>query len=459
MPGRRLNAALLCSLLVHALLLSLSFGAGLGLPGLELPWQTRRAEAPELRVRLEALPAPAPPPALTEPAAAAAEPQAAATASPPDVATTVRMLAPADLPSEPAPLPDAGRALLATPRPDVPWAVDPASAVPRAAVATLSGAASPAVETLRGAGEALRLRDQAAPPAVDARLPTAAVAALSAASGPTVEPLRRAADSLRIRDERRPGVDGALDDARTLPTGTVAALSAASSPGVEPLRRVAEGLRPSAERPGADLARLDQARLEAIQGARQLEAARQAGERQEAARQAAVRQEAARQEAARQEAKRAAAQAEEDAREARLRAIGRQLDEEAARRDAERRRPDWAPARRGRLFGRSDPNEELVLYGEAWARKIQLNAAFETVQEAARQAQTDAIVTVAVRSDGSVESIVFVRSSGVPAVDDAIRRLVQAQERYPAFPPALLRDFDVVEIRRSWHFDTAVRLY
>ncbi|HEV6967378.1 hypothetical protein, partial [Roseateles sp.] len=53
MPGRRLNAALLCSLLVHALLLSLSFGAGLGLPGLELPWQTRRAEAPELRVRLE----------------------------------------------------------------------------------------------------------------------------------------------------------------------------------------------------------------------------------------------------------------------------------------------------------------------------------------------------------------------------------------------------------------------
>jgi hypothetical protein len=30
-------------------------------------------------------------------------------------------------------------------------------------------------------------------------------------------------------------------------------------------------------------------------------------------------------------------------------------------------------ARRGRLFGHNDRNAELVLYGEAWARKIQLN--------------------------------------------------------------------------------------
>jgi hypothetical protein len=27
------------------------------------------------------------------------------------------------------------------------------------------------------------------------------------------------------------------------------------------------------------------------------------------------------------------------------------------------------------------------------------------------------------------------------------------------FPPTLERLFDVIEIRRSWHFDTAVRLY
>jgi len=27
------------------------------------------------------------------------------------------------------------------------------------------------------------------------------------------------------------------------------------------------------------------------------------------------------------------------------------------------------------------------------------------------------------------------------------------------FPPALAGEYDVIEIRRSWHFDVAVRLY
>ena len=69
------------------------------------------------------------------------------------------------------------------------------------------------------------------------------------------------------------------------------------------------------------------------------------------------------------------------------------------------------------------------------------------------------MVTVAIRGDGSVESVTFVLSSGVTEVDEAIRRIVQSLVPYPAFPPGLAREFDVIEIRRTWHFDTAVRLY
>ncbi len=115
--------------------------------------------------------------------------------------------------------------------------------------------------------------------------------------------------------------------------------------------------------------------------------------------------------------------------------------------------------RRGRLFGRSDPNGELILYAEAWSRKIHFNTAFDMVRAAAKQPHTDPMVTVAIRSDGSVESVTFVRSSGVAAIDDAIRRVVQNQTPYLPFQPALARDFDVIEIRRTWHFDTAIRLY
>ncbi len=48
---RRLAHALLLSLVIHALLLSLTFGGqGLWLPGFGFPWQDRRIEAPDLRV-------------------------------------------------------------------------------------------------------------------------------------------------------------------------------------------------------------------------------------------------------------------------------------------------------------------------------------------------------------------------------------------------------------------------
>ena len=195
---------------------------------------------------------------------------------------------------------------------------------------------------------------------------------------------------------------------------------------------------------------------------------REAAAREEAARQEAAREESARQEAARQQAARIEAQEAEARREARLRAIGRQLDEEAAQREAaatERRStsqlppPSWAPARRYRLFGRTDPNEDIIQYAEAWERKIEMNTTFDTIREAVQQPHTDPMVTVAVRSDGSVESVTFVVSSGVAAIDNAIRFIVDSQKPYRAFPPRLASQWDVIEIRRTWHFDMAVRLY
>jgi TonB family protein len=81
------------------------------------------------------------------------------------------------------------------------------------------------------------------------------------------------------------------------------------------------------------------------------------------------------------------------------------------------------------------------------------------VREAAKQPHTDPLVKVAIRSDGSVESVSFVQSSGVAALDEAILRVVDRQKPYQVFPPSLAREYDVIEIRRTWYFDTAIRLY
>ena len=149
----------------------------------------------------------------------------------------------------------------------------------------------------------------------------------------------------------------------------------------------------------------------------------------------------------------------ERAREERLRAIGRQLDAERDRREAAAKLPPtYSSLRRYRLFGRADSNQEIILYAEAWARKIQFNTTIEMVRDIAGQPHTDPLVTVAVRSDGSVETITFVRSSGVIGIDEAIRRIIESHRPYQAFPPNLAREYDVIEIRRNWHFDTAIRL-
>jgi len=115
-------------------------------------------------------------------------------------------------------------------------------------------------------------------------------------------------------------------------------------------------------------------------------------------------------------------------------------------------------ARRIRVWGRTHPNFELIEYVEAWARKIQFNTAVETVREVAKRPHTAPMVKVSIRSDGSVESVIFDVSSGVAEVDEAIRRIVESQRPYQAFPPAVAREFDVIEIRRTWYFDTAIRL-
>jgi outer membrane biosynthesis protein TonB len=216
-----------------------------------------------------------------------------------------------------------------------------------------------------------------------------------------------------------------------------------------------------------EAARVAAAQLEAQKlDAARAEAARTAAARAEAMRRETEKQEALRQAAAQAEAARLQEQKDEDARrEARRRNMARILEEEAQQRDSAKfasSKPilplSLSSARRVRLWGRADPNEELVKYAENWARRIQLNTLPDTVKQIAGRKHVNPMVTVAVRSDGTIETVTLVVSSGVPEIDEAIRRIVQSHAPYLPFPSDLARDYDVIEIRRTWVFDVAVRL-
>ncbi len=226
-----------------------------------------------------------------------------------------------------------------------------------------------------------------------------------------------------------------------------------------------------------EAARQEAARQEtARQETARQETARQDAARQDAARQDAARQEAARQEAARQDAARQDAMRRSEAAQEAATAVARAAQRDAARAPVlptspiptERPSPGntaenppearMETARRRTLLARPDRDLRLMMAAEGWRQKIEQNAPFDVFQAAKSGPYENPVVTVALRPDGSVESVVINRSSGVAAVDNAVRRIVLLLSPFPPFPSDLAMDYDVIEIRRVWTFDSAVRL-
>jgi TonB family protein len=116
-------------------------------------------------------------------------------------------------------------------------------------------------------------------------------------------------------------------------------------------------------------------------------------------------------------------------------------------------------ARRRTLIGRTDADIVATMYAERWRQRIELNAPMDVLRQAKTGPYENPVVTVALRSDGSVEGVTINRSSGSPEIDNAVRRIVMLLAPYAAFPNDLALDYDVLEIRRVWSFDTAVRLF
>ena len=68
------------------------------------------------------------------------------------------------------------------------------------------------------------------------------------------------------------------------------------------------------------------------------------------------------------------------------------------------------------------------------------------------------MLTVVIKANGDLERVEVNRSSGQSLLDDAARRIVRMAAPYAAFPEAIRRDTDILEITRTWTFTNADRL-
>jgi protein TonB len=124
-----------------------------------------------------------------------------------------------------------------------------------------------------------------------------------------------------------------------------------------------------------------------------------------------------------------------------------------------RSRSGNTPTRR-KSVNASTREYRYAAYLEAWREKVERVGNLNYPDEARRKRlYGDLILHVSVRSDGSLEKVRVVRSSGFPVLDDAAVRSVKLASPFAPFPPEIGKDTDVLDITRTWQFTSSNRLF
>jgi protein TonB len=97
-------------------------------------------------------------------------------------------------------------------------------------------------------------------------------------------------------------------------------------------------------------------------------------------------------------------------------------------------------------------------YIDDWRIKVERIGTLNYPQAARGKLSGSLILSVRIKSDGSVERVEIDRSSGHPVLDDAARRIVRMAGPFAEFPPSIRREYDVLEITRTWTFTSSNQL-
>jgi protein TonB len=101
--------------------------------------------------------------------------------------------------------------------------------------------------------------------------------------------------------------------------------------------------------------------------------------------------------------------------------------------------------------GKGAAKYRFAKYEEDWRLKVE-RIGTENYPAHAQGLSGSVRLTVQIRADGTVDSIVVERSSGYAALDQAAIDIVRLASPFAAFPPELARDIDTLILTRTWFF-------
>jgi protein TonB len=112
-----------------------------------------------------------------------------------------------------------------------------------------------------------------------------------------------------------------------------------------------------------------------------------------------------------------------------------------------------------KFIGARTEEAAYAQYVDEWRQRIERVGTHNFPEEARRRGLYGTLlITVSIRSDGTVEKVEIDRSSGHPVLDKAARRVVQLAAPFAAFPPNIRKDYDILSITRNWSFTKSDQL-
>ena len=113
---------------------------------------------------------------------------------------------------------------------------------------------------------------------------------------------------------------------------------------------------------------------------------------------------------------------------------------------------------RKKFIGARVEEYRFAQYVEDWRQKIERIGNLNYPDAAKGRLYGSLVLTVVIKANGDLERVEVNRSSGQSLLDEAARRIVRMAAPYAAFPEAIRRDTDILEITRTWTFTNADRL-
>jgi protein TonB len=124
-----------------------------------------------------------------------------------------------------------------------------------------------------------------------------------------------------------------------------------------------------------------------------------------------------------------------------------------------RQTDDYNKRPRKAFVGARATEHRLAQYVEDWRIKVERIGNLNYPSEARGRIYGSLQVTVAIRPDGSIDSMQVTRPSGYPILDRAAEKILNLAAPFAPFSSEILKDYNMIVITRTWTFAPGDKLF